>query len=110
MNVFDLEVNHDVSETDEESDVRGWVTCKSHCYVNKYGDPQVLVGRTFTLSKDFGKKAAFAEKCPHGKLHSVVRRQLEGDESAKNAELYFKIYNHQLHRKIPSPDSEGISS
>ena len=98
-----------MSDTDEESEVCGWLTCKSRHILPQYGDPAVLIGRTFTVMERYKGKATFASKCPHGKVHSVVRQPVVDEESTEGAEVYFKIYDHTKHRrKAPSPESEGI--
>jgi len=104
------EEKEELSETDEESEVSGWVTCKSHRNLASYGDPHVLVGRTFTVPKKYMQKASFAEKCPNGKIQSVARRLLVDEESTEEAEVFFKVYNHQQHRSPPVPDSEGMQA
>ena len=91
-----------LSETDEESEVCGWLTCKSRHVLTAYGDPSVFIGRTFTVPEKYRGKAFFADMCPHGKVHSVVRRRVWDADSLEEADVYFKIYNHHSRKASPT--------
>jgi hypothetical protein len=79
--------------TDNEGDVDGWVVKRNNFHVKKFGNAVLYCGRTFR----FHDKAEQFKTTPTGKIVDVVQRKTGIDK-----ELYFRYYNHDLHRKPKS--------
>jgi hypothetical protein len=54
------------------------------------------MGKRFSIRRGCEGKVDFADKCPVGTVHSVVRRK--GDA---NKVLYFQFFNHDTYRRAP---------
>jgi hypothetical protein len=79
--------------TDNERDVDGWVVKRSNFHVKKFGNAVLYCGRTFK----FHEKTEQFKTTPVGKIVDVVQRKSSSDK-----DLYFRYYNHDLHRKPKS--------
>jgi hypothetical protein len=94
--------DEDDEYTDSDTDVNGWVTCRGTHDIPKYYCARDCVGNTFTVPKKFLTKAHFGDKCPRGKIHSIVRKV-----GAESNDVYFKFYNHvHFPEEPPSEDSD----
>lgn len=92
------------ASTDSDIEVNDWVTCRGPHHIPRYYCARDCVGNTFTVPDNMLKKASFGAKCPHGKVHSIVRKV-----GAQPNDVYFKIYNHMEHPDAPPPeDSEDF--
>ena len=93
--------NSDASEeTDSENDcVNEWVTCRGKHYIPRHYCARDCVGNKFTVPKKYIEKASFGKKCPHGTIHSIVRKV-----GAEPNDIFFKVYNHVQYPDGPPPE------
>ena len=85
-------------ETDSGKSDNGWVHCRraSKHHLPRYGDPILVVGATFLVSKKHGHKFLYGDELDVGKIHSVVRRH------GSNVP-FFKFYNLLEYPENPPP-------
>jgi hypothetical protein len=85
-------------ETDSGKSENGWVHCKraSKYHLPRYGDPILVVGATFLVSKKHSHKFLHGNELDVGKIHSVVRRH------GSNVP-FFKFYNLLEYPENPPP-------
>ena len=91
-----------LEDEDTDSDIeddRGWVTCRGVHNIPRYYCARDCVGNTFTVPHNLLQKAFFADKCPVGKIHSIVRKR-----GADANDVFFKFYNHEEYPEEPPPD------
>ena len=85
--------------TDSDAVVNDWVTCRGPHHIPRYYCARDCVGNTFTVPEKMLTKAPFGEKCPNGKIHSIVRR-VGSDPN----DVFFKFYNHMKYPNDPPPE------
>ena len=95
------EDNNEETDSDIE-DLEGWVTCRGVHNIPRYYCARDCVGNTFTVPSNFLQKAFFADKCPVGKIHSIVRKR-----GADVNDVFFKFYNHEKYPQQPPPDESS---
>jgi hypothetical protein len=85
-------------ETDSGKSDNGWVHCRraSKHHLPRYGDPILVVGATFLVSKKHSHKFLHGDDLDVGKIHSVVRRH------GSNVP-FFKFYNLLEYPEHPPP-------
>jgi hypothetical protein len=85
-------------ETDSGKSDNGWVYCRraSKHHLPRYGDPILVVGATFLVSKKHGHKFLHGDDLDVCKIHSVVRRH------GSNVP-FFKFYNLLEYPEHPPP-------
>lgn len=89
----------DTDSTDSDVEVNDWVTCHGPHHIPRYYCARDCVGNTFTVPEKLLVKAPFGDKCPTGKVHSIVRKA-----GADSNDVYFKFYNHVKYPDEPPPE------
>lgn len=85
-------------DTDSAKSDNGWVNCQklTKHHLPRYGDPILVAGATFTVSRKYGHKFLFGDELEVGKIHSVVRRH-------GSSTPFFKFYNLLEYPEHPPP-------
>ena len=77
----------------------GYLSYGKH-YIPRHFNAQDCVGKTFSVPEKYLNKASFGEKCPNGKILSIVRRVGAEDPN----DVFFKVYNHVKYPDDPPPE------